>query len=267
MIRAIVLTLALLPQAEEPALVFLLAGQSNMGGHARGPAPEAYGGQPQNVLFFEAGDFRKLGPRDFDSGAVLQRGDKGVGRFGPEVSFGHEIAKAFPRRTILLVKHGPGGTALAGQWTPEVREQHYDKLLEGYRAATKGRQAVPAAVIWAQGTADSMKEEAAKAYGANLKLLVERLRKDLSAPDLPFIYSMYAPDEPIDEATLQKRPFLKQVVAAYAETARQVPGMVRISRTGLTTLGGDDPHYDAAGQIEFGRRFAAAALESLKAKK
>ena len=261
------LTLAFGLQAEEPALVFLLAGQSNMGGHAKGPAPEAYRGQPANVLFFEAGDFRTLGPRDYDSGAVLRKGDKGIGRFGPEVSFGHEIAKAFPRRTIILVKLGPGGTPLAGQWTPEVRGLHYDKLLEEYRAATKGRHVVPAAVIWAQGTADAMNEEAARAYGANLKLLVERLRKDLSAPDLPFLYSSYAPDEAIDEATLQKRPFLKQVVAGYAETARLVPGMARVSRTGLTTLGGDDPHYDAAGQIEFGRRYAAVCLELLKAKK
>jgi hypothetical protein len=261
------IALLLLSQSEEPTLVFLLAGQSNMGGHAKGPVPEAYRDPPANVLFFEAGEFRKLGPRDYDSGAVLRRGDKGVGRFGPEVSFGHEIAKAFPTRKILLVKRGPGGTPLAGQWTPEVRGRHYDALLEDYRAATKGRNAVPAAVIWAQGTADAMKEEAAKAYGANLKLLVERLRKDLSAPELPFLYSTYSPDESIDDATLQKRPFLKQVVAGYAETAGQVPGMTRVSRTGLTTLGGDDPHFDAAGQIEFGRRFARAALDLLQAKK
>jgi hypothetical protein len=267
MIRAVVLTLALLSQAEEPALVFLLAGQSNMGGHAKGPLPEPYRGQPANVLFFEAGDFRRLGPRDYDSGAVLRLGDKGVGRFGPEVSFGHEIAKAFPRRTILLIKLGPGGTSLARKWTPAIRGQLYDQLLEEYRAATKGRNAIPAAVIWAQGTSDAMDEESAKAYGGNLKLLVEGLRKDLAVPDLPFLYSAYAPDETIDEATLQKRPFLKQVVAAYAETARQVPGMVRVSRTGLTTLGGDDPHYDSAGQIEFGRRYAVACLEQLKGRK
>jgi carbohydrate esterase-like sialic acid-specific acetylesterase len=267
MILALALALALQPQAEEPALVFLLAGQSNMGGHAKGPVPEAWRGQPSNLLFFEAGEFRKLGPRDYDSGAVLREGDKGIGRFGPEVSFGHEIAKAFPRRTILLVKLGPGGAPLAGRWTPDVRGQHYDRLLEEYRSATQGRRVVPAAVIWAQGTADAMKEEAAKAYGANLKLLVERLRKDLSAPDLPFLYSTYAPDEPIEGAMLQKRPFLRQVVAAYAETARQIPGMARVSRTGLTTLGGDDPHYDAAGQIEFGRRYAAVTLELLKEKK
>ena len=267
MIRIVALALALLSQAEEPALVFLLAGQSNMGGHARGPAPEPYRSPPANVLFFEAGDFRKLGPREYDSEAVLRNGDKGVGRFGPELSFGHEIAKAHPTRTILLVKLGPGGAPLAGQWTPEVRGRHYDKLLDEYRAATKGRSVTPAAVVWAQGTADAMKEEAAKAYGSNLKLLVERLRKDLSAPELPFFYSSYAPDETIDEATLRKRPYLKQVVAAYAETAAQVPGMIRVSRTGLTTLGGDDPHYDAAGQIEFGRRYAVAYAEWLRAKK
>jgi lysophospholipase L1-like esterase len=265
-ILSLALALALQSQAEEPALVFLLAGQSNMGGHAKGPLPEAYQGQPANLLFFETGEFRKLGPREHNSGAVLQRGDKGVGRFGPEVSFGHEIAKAFPKRSILLVKLGPGGTALAGQWTPETRGQHYDKLLEEYRAATKGRQAVPAAVVWAQGTADAMKEEAAKAYGANLKLLVERLRKDLSAPELPFIYSWYAPDETISDATLQKRPFIREVTAGYTETARQVPGMTRISRAGLTTLE-DGVHFDCAGQIEFGRRFAEAAASLLQPKK
>src|SRR5688500_10734801 len=166
---------------DQPALVFLLAGQSNMGGHAKGELPQAYREQPANLLFFETGAYRKLGPRDYDSGAVLRNGDKGVGRFGPEISFGHEMAKAFPDRTVLLVKLGPGGASLAKAWTPEVRGQHYDKLLEEYRAATKNRQAVPAAVIWSQGTADAMAEGFANAYAANLKLLVERLRKDLNA--------------------------------------------------------------------------------------
>lgn len=266
-ILTLTLAVAVAAQDEEPALLFVLAGQSNMGGHAKGPLPEAYREGPSNVLFFEAGEVRKLGPRDYDSGAVLRNGDKGVGRFGPEVSFGHEIAKAYPRRKILLVKLGPGGTPLAGKWTPEVRGLYYDKLLEEVRAATRGRAAVPAAVVWAQGTADAMREDAARAYGANLKLLVERLRKDLSAPDLPFLYSTYAPDEAIDEATLKKRPFIKEVVAAYAETARQVPGMIFVPKSGLSTLGGDDPHYDTAGQIEFGRRYASAYLEWVKAKK
>ena len=40
-----------------------------------------------------------------------------------------------------------------------------------------------------------------------------------------------------------------------------------MSRAGLTTLGGDDPHYDTAGQIECGRRFAEAAAKMLQAKK
>ncbi len=251
-------------QAARPALVFLLAGQSNMGGHAKGSVPEAYREQPANLLFFEAGAYRKLAPRDYDSGAVLRNGDKGIGRFGPEISFGHEIAKTFPDRSVLLVKLGPGGASLAKVWTPEVRGQHYDKLLEEYRAATKDREAVPAAVLWAQGTADAMAEDSARAYAANLKLLVERLRKDLNAPDLPFLYSTFAPDEPIDEMTLRKRPFIKQIVTAYAETSRQVPGMTLVSKGGLTTLGGDDPHYDAPGQVEFGRRYAKAYLERAK---
>src|SRR5688500_11846866 len=145
---------------DQPALVFLLAGQSNMGGHAKGELPQAYREQPANLLFFETGAYRKLGPRDYDSGAVLRNGDKGVGRFGPEISFGHEMAKAYPRRKILLVKLGPGGTPLAGKWTPEVRGLYYDKLLEDVRAATRSRSATPAAVIWAQGTADAMREDA-----------------------------------------------------------------------------------------------------------
>jgi len=249
--------------ANQPALVFLLAGQSQIAGHAKGELPGEYRGQPSNLLFFETGEFRKLGPRDYDSGAVLRKGDKGIGRFGPEISFGHEIARAFPDRTIILVKQaGAGGLGHPSRgWNPQLTGQGVDQLLTAYRTATKDRSVELAAILWSQGSGDSSNEAMAKAYAANLRLLIDRLRKDLGAAELPFFYGQYPSEDAVPKEVLQGQPYYKLLTAAYAEVAGRLPAMVPVSRVGLSTLGEGDSHYDVAGALEFGRRYAAAYLK------
>jgi len=72
----------------KPDLVFLLAGQSNMAGHGQGAElPGEYLKIPANVRIYEAGKLRPVTPRQ-------SKQTPDGGSFGPELSFGFELARA-----------------------------------------------------------------------------------------------------------------------------------------------------------------------------
>jgi hypothetical protein len=245
---------------QDEAMVFLLAGQSNMVGRGRGAdLPAEYKMQPKNVLFYLDGALRGLAP----AGGSEEKANAAY--FGPEISFGHEMARAFPDRTIILVKRAVVGTAISSGWDPEKKGGLRDRLLADYQAAVKGRKSRPVAVLWSQGGADAKREEDAKAYVAGLKSLIERIRKDLEAPKLPFLFSGSRPEDPITEGMAKRFPYLKTVRAAYVEIDRTVPGARMVSTVGLT-YNSDGIHVDAPGQIEFGKRFARVYLEMVTSK-
>jgi hypothetical protein len=238
----------------KPDLVFLLAGQSNMAGHGQGAElPEEYRKPPANVQIFEAGKLRPLAPRP-------TKQNPAGGSFGPELSFGHELSRAMPDRNIILVKHAVGGTSLDGHWNPNRRGRLYDQLLGDYRAAIQGRTVELGGVLWSQGGADAKAEASARAYAANLKELIETFRKDLEARDLPFYIGGARPEDPTSSAVKAKFPHMEVVRAAFVDAQRNVPHVRLVSTVDLT-MRSDGIHYDTAGQLEFGKRFARAWLE------
>ena len=79
-------------------MVFILSGQSNMRGVGKTQelSPELKE-LPKNLEYYSNG--RKA---DFAKQKT----------FGPEVSFGHTLAKTFPKLRIILIKFAVGGTSL-----------------------------------------------------------------------------------------------------------------------------------------------------------
>ena len=90
-------------------------------------------------------------------------------------------------------------------------------------------------------------------YGENLRVLVDALRSDLDDQELPFIFGQV--DLPPD-----RYPATAQVRAAQQAAAPLISGAVMVSTEGLAKRP-DDLHYDTAGQLELGRRFARAYIE------
>jgi hypothetical protein len=239
----------------KPDLVFLLAGQSNMVGHGRGEqlAPDD-ATVPGNVLLYQANTLRALAPKR------TKEANPNGGSFGPELAFGRELGRAMPDRTIILVKHAIGGTSLSDDWNPERRGRLYDKLLTEYRAAIRDRKIELGAVLWSQGGADAKEEASARAYAANLRTLIESFRRDLAAPELPFYIGGARPEDPSSATVRSRFPHLDLVRAAFVEAEKTVPHTRIISTVDLS-MARDGIHYDTAGQLEFGQRFARAYLD------
>ncbi|MBN1673812.1 MAG: hypothetical protein JXR37_22380 [Kiritimatiellae bacterium] len=231
-------------------LVFILAGQSNMVGAGKELEDELRK-LPPNVEFHSRG-----------KGDGTKR-EQFMKRFGPEATFAQAISHAFPDRRIVLVKHAKGGTSLlawAPDWDPEVADRTknrdagplYAPLMALVKKAVGDRDVEYGAVLWMQGERDAGFPAAAKEYGRHFAALIARFRKDLNAPDLPFIYGQVNPP-----------PAYKgrdAVRAAQAATEEAISHTKMVQTDGLSKWQ-DNLHYDSEGQLELGRRFAKAYLE------
>lgn len=248
--------------AGERLRVFILAGQSNMAGNGvPTELPPQYQQQPDNVLM-PIPRRRKGSPL-----TELVPFAPATKRFGPEVGFAHAMAKAWPDSRNVLIKKAIGGTsalAWAPDWTREraaitkndrvgplyqnLMTNQVQPILQHY-----GADAEIVGVLWAQGGRDGRYEEAAAEYEQNLAKIISAFRRDLKSPALPFVFAQTV------DAPKRSFPYIEQVRAAQKRIAESVPYTAMVPIEGLSRKR-DRVHFDTAGQLELGRRFAAAFL-------
>lgn len=232
--------------------VFLLAGQSNMDGRANvKDLPAEFREISANLFMLKDNKWIPL---------TVSQGNSGKA-FGPEISFGILMAKAFPREKIGLVKVSKGGTSLAGAWSPDSKaaDALYVSLISQARQAMCFPKVKIEGLLWVQGESDAKEESAARMYQENLRKFIERVRKDLTMPNLPFIFNGDA--EQMD-AGYKKYPYGSVVRDAKIQVSKTVAGTRLVMNDGLT-FNPDGIHYDAKGQIELGNRLYEAMLKIL----
>lgn len=225
---------------EAPLKVIVMAGQSNMVG-MRGVIeelpPELKGPIP-NVLFFDGQNWIPL-----EAGKTEAKG------FGPEIAF----VKNFQARInepVGIIKHSKGGSILASNWSPKSKQLNlYFQLLEKVKAAKQSRPIEIIGTVWMQGESDAVNEHRANAYAGNLAFLISCLRREFQSPDMWFVCGRVNPP-------VEKYP-LTDVVRKAQETC-DVPRYAYVNCDDLPK-GPDNLHYNTAGLVELGRRFAEAA--------
>jgi hypothetical protein len=236
-----------LPDADP--YVFILSGQSNMVGQGiTAELPDDLTTLPSTVRLFVDGT--EVAVMDTPS-------------FGPEVTFAHELAAAWPGRNIVLLKHAVGGTSLLA-WAPDwdadlaALTQNtgagplYEHLLDMVRGIELGPSARYAGVLWMQGERDARYPDVGAAYLENLGVFVTRLRADLGEAELAFVLGQVNPP-------VERFPGADAVRAAQLEAAEVLPNTAVVDTTGVTKRD-DDLHYDTTGELELGRRFARSFL-------
>ena len=243
------LALALLagipPAFAQPAdmQIFLLIGQSNMVGRGiieaedRVPIPRVYAINA-DLKWQPAVD-----PLHWDN----PNGAVGLGR-----SFARVLAQADPGRNIGLVPAASGGTSLL-QWAPG------DRLCN--EALRRLRAVLPTGrlrgILWHQGEADSRDDNMAWNYLPRLGDFIDRLRADLGEPHIPVVVGE------IGEFLYTRKAGGYQNALSINQQLALVP--VSIYRTAFASSAGfghigDELHFNAAAQREFGRRYGLAYL-------
>jgi iduronate 2-sulfatase len=252
--------------------VFIISGQSNCDGRGSAAAltgPLAKWAGPRKDVVIEYSCSTLRGPAlGSDGFKPLQPGWSVApgknrprtlpsGTFGPEVSFGAAMAKAMPGKHIALIKFAEGGTSLKKDWNPDIRGRLYDagvafvtKSLKDLQ--DKGDTCEIRGMIWHQGESDAGLP--AEEYQTLLTTFITRVRTDVGAADMPFgIGDLY------DDGERDK------VRAALKATASAVRHAFFVSAEGLKTSD-KGTHFDAAGQIELGERYAAGMMKALGGK-
>ena len=165
--------------AEKPIKTFICAGQSNMVGWGDSTKlPNDLRKGNDRVLMFEQGKWQPLRPHK-----PAKQGQRRVGltefHFGPEIAFGHAMAKAWPNETIGIIKFSIGGTSVLA-WKPDWSKEDadrvgqarhgslYKKLMAKVDQAKKSRDIEIVGFLWLQGGGDMKKVDVAEEYLENL---------------------------------------------------------------------------------------------------
>lgn len=272
--------------------VYYLGGQSNMDGFGQVtelPA-ELRDGVP-GVLIFHGNQ----APDDAESGGLglwtgLRPGhgwgfsSDGVTnsygpRFGVELTFARGLQELNPDTRIALIKYSRGGTSIdleagspAGTWHPDydgaTGVNQYDHFLATIRNALAVQdidgdgspdELIPAGIVWMQGESDAGTEEVAGRYEANLTQLMNLIRAALRVDDLPIVIGRISDSgqDEEDGRVWDHGEIVREAQARFAE--RDCCAILVTSTDGYEY---SDPwHYDSAGFLDLGRRFAEAMFE------
>jgi hypothetical protein len=183
---------------------------------------------------------------------------KAEGGFGPEITFARTLMAVAPR-PLAVLKVAFSGTSVAKDWDPTLRDPDgacYRALVEEYRkaiAAAKSEGIIlrPRALTWVQGESDATAQHA-PLYEANLRAMLERLRRDLNAPDLVILLGLNT------RFGNGKNPHMPDVIAAQKAVAEALAHCAYVDTSGAETLPPSHTHFTAAGTLEIGKRFAEA---------
>ncbi len=181
--------------------VFVLMGQSNMHGTARAnELKPPYTEKHDRIRIWANGRWEYFVPTQ---------------RFGPGVSFAHQLAKFWPNDTIGIIKVSSGGTGIRGfekNWSFEranltfdgKKGSMYKDLINAVAEARRISKPEFCGFFWKQGAADGTKKVLANDYYETFKQLVSDLRSDLGAENLPVFVPSYMNDEDFLKLTMSK---------------------------------------------------------------
>jgi hypothetical protein len=203
-------------------------------------------------------------------------------RFGLELTFSTRMRELLPDQPFVLIKYSRGGTSIDsaaagdfGSWDPDfigaTGVNQYDHALATIESALaagdvngdgRADRLVPAGILWMQGESDAVfSAEIALRYSANLKRLMDLLRAAFRTDDLPVVIGRIADSgQDSDGRVWDHGDIVRGLQAGFVETdacARLV--------TSTDNYDFSDPwHYDSAGYLDLGRRFADAMADMTK---
>lgn len=218
------------------------------------------------------------------------RGGESGRRFGPELAFGYNV-QAHVGKPIALIKYARGSASIASSATQSSsiwldydpsdggRFNHYDKLITTIQTAVNnlpaGQVMNVRGVVWMQGEGDAT-ATFAPAYQANLTEFITTLRNDIgtiaaaSGGKMTRSASTWS-NLDVFLGTIQNSSANHQTVinAQNAVAAADAHVFTVNATTGLSLMTVDDwgasgVHYDTAGQVLLGERFADAAISQVE---
>lgn len=231
-----------------PLQLFLLVGQSNMAGRGavtdadRQPYPSVFVLNKENT-WASQGE-----PIHFDKPELV-----GVGL---GFTFAKLVADQAPGATIGLIPCAVGGTPVS-RWQPGA--DLYEAAIARARIALKDGHL--AGILWHQGESECGNEAQARAYAQSLLAVASGFRRDLNAPDVPFIAGELG--EYLYTRITENEYHPRIVNAQVHQLPALLPRSAVVSAAGLGH-NGDQLHFNAEALKELGRRYFMAWQSLIK---
>ena len=213
--------------------VYLLIGQSNMAGRA--PFSENEATVIPRCFLLNGKDSWEPAKNPLNIYSTIRKG-AGMQKLNPGYSFSLEMLKKHKDISLGLVVNAKGGTKIE-QWKKDTRfyKEAVRRTQEAQKSGTlKG-------ILWHQGESNSGNPDG---YLEKLKDLITSLRKDLGAPDLPFIAGQ-----------VNKVP---KINAQIAKLPKKVSHTAFVSSKDLKTM--DRWHFDQQSTHLLGKQYAMKML-------
>ncbi|CAD6335177.1 unnamed protein product [Miscanthus lutarioriparius] len=238
--------------ASSPTLVFLLAGQSNMGGRGGATSGTWDGVVPPDCA--PSPRILRLSPslRWEEAREPLHAGIDlhNVLGVGPGMPFAHALLRSWRsgrRRPAVvgLVPCAQGATPIAN-WSRGT--PLYDRMLARARAALANGSTSLGALLWYQGEADTIRRQDADVYTSRMEAFVRDVRQDLGMPDLLVIQ--------VGLATGQGK-FVD--IVREAQKRVSLHNVKYVDAKGLP-VASDYTHLTTPAQVRLGKMLAASYL-------
>jgi hypothetical protein len=196
-------------------------------------------------------------------------------RFGVELSFASKLQQLDPEENIAIIKYARGGTSLDykasrhGTWFPDYNDStglnQYDHFLATLRNAFAVHdidgdgevdRLIPAGIIWMQGESDAYPNEfVAKRYLANLTEMIGLIRAALRVDDLSVVIGRIADSgQDEDGIVMDYIHIVRRAQEHFVERDFNAAIVKTTDEYGWS----DKWHYDSAGYIDLGEKFAEA---------
>ncbi|GAA3556792.1 sialate O-acetylesterase [Snuella lapsa] len=200
-------------------------------------------------------------------------------KFGVELSLGTELQYLYPDKKFAVIKHALSGSNLYEQWNPGKNNRdtvhfgsEYKKFINTVTSGLEtlrnmGYKPTIRAMVWQQGEADARDiagMENSVNYGIRLNTFIKRIRRQLHANNMLFIYGYVIP-KPLPRFTGRE-----QVRDAQRRVAQDSEDQLSVKKafvidTDDLSLRSDEPnspypndvvHFNTLGILELGKRFA-----------
>ncbi len=236
------------PPEKEKFHLYLLVGQSNMAGRGKVEAQDKKP-HPRVLMLTKQNKWvPAVDPLHFD---------KSVAGTGLGKTFGIRVAESSSDVMVGLIPCAAGGSPIS-TWEPggyhgQTKSHPWDDAVK--RAKWAMKEGVLKGILWHQGESDS-RTGPAEVYEKKLHDLISRFRKELNAPEVPFMAGQMGQfaERPWSDAK-------KLVDAAHRTLPDKVKNTAFIPSDGLGHKG-DKVHFSAPAFRELGERYAKVYLDN-----
>ncbi|WP_372753503.1 sialate O-acetylesterase [Mariniflexile sp.] len=225
--------------------IYLCIGQSNMAGRAQIELQDL--DTLKNVFLFTGNQEQpwEQAANPLNKYATIRK-ELRMQKLGPSYGFAKEMANFSSKNKIGLIVNAKGGTSIE-EWKPGA-SLYNETIIQAKKALKYG---ILKGIIWHQGESNSSRYDS---YMQKLIELIEALRTDLDAPDVPFVAGQLSIDKP------QRINFNNMIL----DLPNHLKNTGVVTTENLSTI--DETHFDSASQRILGKRYAMEMINLISKK-